>query len=320
MGPGPASIESLAVLPLEELSGSAEQDYFADGMTDELITDLAQIKALRVISRTSVMLYKGAHKSLPDIGRELNVDAVVEGTVLRSGNRVRITAQLVYAPTDRQLWAESYERDVRDILGLQREVASAIVDEIRIKVTPEEHVRLSDAPQVNSEAYEAYLRGRYYWETRSEEGLRKAIGYFEDAIEKDPSSPRGYAGLADTYNALGSDGFLAPIEAFPEAKAAAREALSRDQNFAEAHASLAFAIWNYDYDWKAVETEYKRAIELNPGYATSYHWYSGYLLGMGRFTEAIAAVKRARELDPLYSHQRECGFCALFRSPIRPGD
>src|SRR2546427_3733566 len=296
-GLGP--IESLAVLPLEELSGSPGQDYFADGMTDELITDLAQIKALRVISRTSVMVYKGAHKSLPDIARELNVDAVVEGTVLHSGNRVRITAQLIYAATDRHLWAESYERDVRDILGLQREVAKDIVDEIRIKVTPEEQVLLSGAPPVNSEAYEAYLKGRYYWETRTEEGLRKAISYFEEAIEKDPTSPRAYRGLADSYNALGSDEFLPPMETFPKAKAAALEALRRDQNFAEAHASLAFAIWNYDYDWKAVETEYKRAIDLNPGYATSYHWYAGYLMGMGRFAEAIAAVKKARELDPL---------------------
>ncbi|PYU35025.1 MAG: hypothetical protein DMG31_04775 [Acidobacteria bacterium] len=296
-GLGP--IESLAVLPLEELSGSPGQDYFADGMTDELITDLAQIKALRVISRTSVMVYKGAHKSLPDIARELNVDAVVEGTVLHSGNRVRITAQLIYAATDRHLWAESYERDVRDILGLQREVAKDIVDEIRIKVTPEEQVLLSGAPPVNSEAYEAYLKGRYYWETRTEEGLRKAISYFQEAIEKDPTSPRAYTGLADSYNALGSDEFLPPMETFPKAKAAALEALRRDQNFAEAHASLAFAIWNYDYDWKAVETEYKRAIDLNPGYATSYHWYAGYLMGMGRFAEAIAAVKRARELDPL---------------------
>jgi len=306
-------IESLAVLPLEELSGSPEQDYFADGMTDELITDLAQIKALRVISRTSVMLYKGAHKSLPDIARELNVDAVVEGTVLHSGNRVRITAQLVSAPMDRHLWAQSYERDVRDVLGLQREVANAIADEIRIKVTPEEHVRLSGAPPVNSEAYEAYLKGRYYWETRSEEGLRKAIGYFQQAIEKDPTSPRAYSGLADSYNALGSDEFLPPMEAFPQAKAAALEALRRDQNFAEAHASLAFAIWNYDYDWKAVETEYKRAIDLNPGYATSYHWYAGYLSGMGRFAEAIAAVKRARELDPLSSRiNANVGFILYF--------
>jgi len=306
-------IESLAVLPLEELSGSPEQDYFADGMTDELITDLAQIKALRVISRTSVMLYKGAHKSLPDIARELNVDAVVEGTVLHSGNRVRITAQLVSAPMERHLWAQSYERDVRDVLGLQREVANAIADEIRIKVTPEEHVRLSGAPPVNSEAYEAYLKGRYYWETRSEEGLRKAIGYFQQAIEKDPTSPRAYSGLADSYNALGSDEFLPPMEAFPQAKAAALEALRRDQNFAEAHASLAFAIWNYDYDWKAVETEYKRAIDLNPGYATSYHWYAGYLSGMGRFAEAIAAVKRARELDPLSSRiNANVGFILYF--------
>ena len=292
-------IESLAVLPLEELSGRPGQEYFADGMTDELITDLAQIRALRVISRTSVMAYKGAHKLLPEIARELNVDGVVEGTVLHSGSRVRITAQLIYAPTDRHLWAESYERDVRDILGLQREVAKAIVDEIRIKVTPEEQARLSSAPQVNSEGYEAYLKGRYYWETRNEDGLRKAISYFQEAIEKDPASPRGYTGLADSYNALGSDRFSPPMETFPKAKAAALEALQRDQTFAEAHASLAFAIWNYDYDWKTVETEYQRAMELNPGYATSYHWYAGYLLGMGRFAEAITAIKRARELDPL---------------------
>ena len=292
-------IQSLAVLPLQDLSGSADQEYFADGMTDELITDLAQIRALRVISRTSVMLYKETHKSLHDISSELNVDGVVEGTVVRSGNRVRITAQLVSASTDTQLWAESYEGNLRDILTLQREVAKAIVDEIRIKVTVEEQSRLLSAPMVDSQAYEAYLRGRYYWETRSEEGLKRAVGYFQEAIEKDPTSPRAYAGLADSYNALGSEFYLRPLEAFPKAKVAALEALKRDANFAEAHASLAFAIWNYDYDWTVVETEFKRAIELNPGYATSYHWYSAYLLGMGRFAEAIAAVKKARELDPL---------------------
>ena len=292
-------IESLAVLPLEELSGDPEQDYFAEGMTDELITDLAQIKALRVISRTSVMLYKGVHRPLRDIARELNVDAVVEGTVLRSGTRVRITAQLIYAPTDRHLWAESYEREVSDILVLQREVAKAVVDEIRVNVTPEEHVRLLSAPSVNSEAYEAYLRGRYLWNKRTPDDLKKAIVQFKKAIDLDPTYPLAWAGLADGQVLLSDYDEEPPREAMPIARAAAKKALELDDSLGEPRATLANIEWTLDWNGAAAETDFKRAIALSPNYASAHQWYGMYLCNRGRFDDGIAELGRAQELDPL---------------------
>jgi serine/threonine protein kinase/tetratricopeptide (TPR) repeat protein len=292
-------IESLAVLPLEELSGDPEQDYFADGMTDELITDLAQIKALRVISRTSVMVYKGAHKSLPDIARELNVDAVLEGTVLRSGTRVRITAQLIYAPTDRHLWAESYEREVRDVLGLQREVAKAVVEEIRVNVTPEENMRLLGAPPVNSEAYEAYLRGRYLWNKRTPDDLKDAIVKFKRAIDLDPTYALAWAGLADGYSLLSDYDEEPPREAMPLARAAANKALDLDDSLGEPHATLATIEWTHDWNAAAAEIDFKRAIALRPNYASAHQWYGMYLCNRGRFDDGIVELRRAQELDPL---------------------
>jgi len=292
-------IKSLAVLPLANLSGDPAQEYFADGMTDALITDLGKIGALRVISRTSVMQYKGASKPLREIAKDLRLDAVVEGSLLRSGGRVQITARLIQAKTDTQIWSRSYERDIQDAMTLQSEVAQAIADEIRIKLTPEEQARISATHAVSPEAFDAYLKGRYYWEQRTEEGLKKSLEYFRQAIERDPTYARAYAGLADSYATLGNNRFLPPKESFPKAKAAALKSLEIDEGLAEAHASLAFALWNYDLDWNTVEKEYKRAIELNPGYPTAYHWYAGYLSGMGRHAEAIAAMKKARELDPL---------------------
>src|SRR6204780_3860792 len=222
-GRAPAGIRSLAVLPLESLSGDASQNYFADGMTDELITDLAQISALRVISRTSVMAYKGARKPLPQIARELNVDAMVEGTVLRSGDQVRITAQLIEASTDKHLWSQSYEGELRDTLALQNRVASAIADQIRINLTPREQAALKNAKVVNPEAYESYLKGRYFWNKRTADGLKVALAYFKQAIEEDPKYAQAYSGLADTYVLLGDweYGVMAPKEAYPKAKAAA---------------------------------------------------------------------------------------------------
>jgi len=291
-------IRSLAVLPLENLSGDSAQEYFADGMTDALITDLGKISALRVISRTSVMQYKGARKPLREIAKDLGLDAAVEGSILRSGGHVQITARLIQAKTDAQIWSQSYERDIQDVLKLQSEVAQAIADEIRIKLTPEEQARINATHQVKPEAFDAYLRGRHYWEERTEEGLIKSLQCFQQAIAEDPTYARAYAGLADSYATLGNNRFLAPIESFPKAKAAALKSLQLE-DLAEAHASLAFSLWNYDLDWDAVEKEYKRAIELNPGYPSAYHWYAGYLSGIGRHAEAIAAIKKARELDPL---------------------
>jgi TolB-like protein/DNA-binding winged helix-turn-helix (wHTH) protein/Flp pilus assembly protein TadD len=295
------TIRSLAVLPLESLSSDPSQEYFADGMTDELITDLGQISALRVISRTSIMQYKGVRKPLPQIARELNVDAVVEGTVLRSGDQVRITAQLIQASDDRHLWSHSYEGELRDALGLQNKVASAIAEQIQINLQPKEQIALTNEKAVNPEAYEAYLKGRYFWNKRTDDGLRKGIDYFNQAIEKDPTYARAYTGLADSYALLGDweYGGMAPKEAFPKAEAAATKALQLDDTLGEAHTSLAFCLDLYDWNWDSAEAEFKRAIELNPGYATAHHWYSWHLAELGRKDEAIAEMRQAASLDPL---------------------
>jgi TolB-like protein/DNA-binding winged helix-turn-helix (wHTH) protein/tetratricopeptide (TPR) repeat protein len=300
-GRAPTGIRSLAVLPLDNLSGDPSQDYFADGMTDELITDLAHISALRVISRTSVMAYKHARKPLPEIARELNVDAVVEGTVLRSGEQVRITAQLIQAPADKHLWAESYEGNLRDTLALQKRVANTIAEQIRIEVTPQEQAVLKKANVVNPVAYESYLKGRYFWNKRTPDSLKVAMAYFKQAIQEDPTYAQAYAGLADTYNLLGDweYGALTPSEAYPKAKVAAIKALELDSTLGEAHTSLAFSLDVFDWDWTSAEKEFQRAIELNPGYATAHHWYAWHLSEMGRNSEAIAEMRKAEHLDPL---------------------
>jgi len=300
-GHAPAGIRSLAVLPLENLSGDPSQNYFADGMTDELITDLAQISALRVISRTSAMVYKGARKPLSQIARELNVDAVVEGTVLRSGDKVRITAQLIEASTDKNLWSQSYEGEFGDTLAVQNRVARAIADEIRINLTPREQEALKNVEVVNPEAYESYLKGRYFWNKRTADELRVALAYFNQAIEQDPKYARSYSGLADTYALLGDWQYAAmtPKEAFPKAKAAAIKALELDSALSEAHNSLAFILDGFDWDLDAGGREFRRAIELNPGYATAHHWYAWHLSLLGQYDEAIAEMRKAQNLDPL---------------------
>ncbi len=283
----PSPIRSLAVLPLENLSGDAE-DYFADGMTDELITDLAQIGALRVISRTSVMPYKGARKSLPLVARELNVDAIVEGTVLRSGNQVRITAQLIQASVDKHLWAQSYQGDLRNTLSLQKQVASAIAEQIRIELTPHERAVLKNAKTVDPEAYEDYLKGRFFFNKRN--SGEKAQEYFQRAIEKDPNYPSPYTGLADIYQ-LSDNPHLA--------RQSVQKALGLDNELAEAHNSLAELLYRFDRDWLGAEREFNRAIELNSNYAPAHHWYSMYLAFVGRRQQALAEAQKAHELDPL---------------------
>jgi TolB-like protein/DNA-binding winged helix-turn-helix (wHTH) protein/Tfp pilus assembly protein PilF len=294
-------IRSLAVLPLESLSGDASQDYFTDGMTDALIADLGQISALRVISRTSAMAYKRVHRPLSEIARELNVEAVVEGTVLRSGERVRITAQLIQVPNEKHLWAQSYEGDLQDTLALQNSVARAIAKQIQVTLNPQEEAALKKSNPVKAEAYEAYLRGRYFWNKRTRDGLVKASDYFQHAIDTDPDYAGAYSGLADSY-ALSGDweyGILSPQDAFPRAKAAATKALALDDNLSEAHTSLAFIQDLYDWGWASAEKEYKRALALNPGYATAHHWYAWHLIVMGRNGEGIAELKKAESLDPL---------------------
>jgi TolB-like protein/DNA-binding winged helix-turn-helix (wHTH) protein/Flp pilus assembly protein TadD len=299
--PSSALIRSLAVLPLESLSGDASQDYFADGMTDELITDLGQISALRVISRTSVMSYKRVRKPLPQIARELDVDGVVEGTVLRSGDQVRITAQLIKASDDKHLWSHSYEGDFRDALAFQNQVARSIAEEIRINVSPREQTELKSVKVVNPQAYESYLKGRFFWNKRTADGLKVAAAYFNEAVDEDPNYAQAYSGLADTYALLGDWQYeaMTPKEALPKAKAAAIKALELNNTLGEAHNSLAFCMDAFDWDFASAEKEFRRAIELNPSYATAHHWYAWHLSLLGRNSEAISEMKKAKELDPL---------------------
>jgi len=295
------TIRSVAVLPLENLSGDPSQEYFADGMTDQLIATLGQISALRVISRTSVMGYKGARKPLPQIARELNVDAVIEGSFMRSGGRVRITAQLIDAAVDKHLWAKSYDGDVRDTLALQSRVARAIADEIRVNVQPNEQAALKNVKAVNPDAYEAYLKGRYFWNKRTADGLKKAKDYFDEAVAKAPDYGPAYSGLADTYALLGDwqYGVMPSREALPAAKAAATKAVELDDTLGEAHTSLGFVFSGFDWEWVSAEKEFRRSIDLTPGYATAHHWYAWHLSLMGRHGEALAEMRKARSLDPL---------------------
>jgi TolB-like protein/DNA-binding winged helix-turn-helix (wHTH) protein/Flp pilus assembly protein TadD len=295
------AIRSLAVLPLDNLSGDTSQDYFAEGMTDELITHLAQINALRVISSGSVMTYKSARKSLPEIARELNVEAVVEGSVLRSGDRVRINAHLIEVPAGREIWAKSYDGNIQDTLALQGKVTRDIAEQIQATLNRQEQATIEKSKTVNPEAYEDYLKGRYFWNKRTADGLKKAIEYFSRAIEMDPTYAEAYSGLADSY-ALSGDweyGILSPRDAFPEAKAAATKALQLDGNLGEAHTSLAFALDLYGWDWDAAEEEYKLATKLNPGYATAHHWYAWHLMVTGHNSEGISELRKAENLDPL---------------------
>ena len=300
--PGPPSsphIQSIAVLPLANLSADPQDAYFADGMTEELISVLSKISELRVISRTSVMQYKGVHKPMPEIGRELHADAVVDGTVQRSEGRVRIRASLVDAREDRNLWSNSYEGELRDILSLQSQVAQAIAGEIQVKLTPQESASLAKSRTVNPQAYETYLRARYYWNKRTPGDLNKAIESFKAAIEIDPSYALAYTGLADSYSSLSVYGEVSPREAMPRAKAAAQRALEIDGTLAEAQATLANIEWAYDWDSAAAEAGFRKALASNPNYASAHQWYAVYLSNHGRHEEAIAEILRARDLDPL---------------------
>jgi TolB-like protein/DNA-binding winged helix-turn-helix (wHTH) protein len=290
-------IRSVAVLPLQSLSSDPNQEYFADGMTDELITDLAQIRELKVVSKTSIMQYKGTRKPLPQIGRELGVDAVVEGSVLRSGDQVRITAQLIRTSTDRHLWAKAYDGDMKNVLSLQASVAEAITEGVRLSLSDDERSRLYAAHRIDPEAYDLYLRGRYVFARRNEAAFQEAIGYYKQAVEKDPNFSLGYAGIADCDTLLAL--FGAGYRYVPDASLNARKALELDDTLAEAHTSLA-AVHVLDWKWADAEMEFHRALELNPNDAQAHQWYGNLLLGpMGRHTEAIAELQRARDLDPL---------------------
>jgi TolB-like protein/DNA-binding winged helix-turn-helix (wHTH) protein/Flp pilus assembly protein TadD len=300
---GARSVRSLAVLPLDNLSGDAKQDYFADGMTEDLITQLSKLGDLKVISHTSVTQYKGTHKPLPQIARELNVDAVVEGAVQLSGNHVRITAQLVDGRSDQHIWADDYDRDLSDVLLLQSDVARDIAKQIDLKLTPQQQQRLAkDAHPVNTDAYQAYLLGRYYWNKRTADGLAQAGKYFQQAIQKDPNYAPAYSGLSDYFaflTLIGGPEILPPNQAMVQAKAAAVKAVQLDDSSSEAHASMGHILHNSDWDFDGAEREFKRAIELNPNYATAHHWYAHMLMQVGRTDESLAQARLAQELDPL---------------------
>ncbi len=291
-------IHSIVVLPLENLSGDLSQEYFADGITDALITELAQFSSFRVISRTSAMHYKGSRQPLPAIARELNVDAIVEGSVTRAGNRVRINVQLLEARSDRHLWAKAYDRDTSEIMSLQQDVANSIAHEIQAKLTPQENQRQAQNRQVDPEAYDDYLRGMYFWHKFTEPGMRQAQEYFEKSVQKDPSYALGYAWLANTYGQLGD--YVGPRQEFMlKSEKTSQKALQLDDSLAVAHGSLGWVKWAYDWDWPGAENEFKRAIQLSPGHALSHGIYARYLDSMGRFEEAIQEHQIARELDPL---------------------
>lgn len=292
-------IRALAVLPLSNLSRDSEQEYFADGMTEALIADLAKIQALRIISRTSVMRYKTTAKSLPEIAAELNVDAVVEGSVLRVEQRVRITAQLIHAATDTHLWAESYERDLQDVLCLQSEVARAIAREIRVAVTPEERRRLASARRVNPEAHEAYLKGRFHWHKLSPEHLETALGYFHRALEKEPNYALAYVGIAYVWFSRADTGVVPPREAIEKVKEAALKALELNDKLAEVHELLAAVRYICEWDWVGAEKEFRIAIRLNPNSAETRLFYAHFLVVTGRLGEWKLEIERALELDPL---------------------
>ena len=296
------AISAIAVLPLDNLSGDSQQDYFADGITEALITELGRIKAVRVMSRSSVMPYRGRKKALQEVARELKVDAIVEGSVLREGSRVRVTAQLMRVQPERLLWAERYEREISSILALERDVARAIAAEIRAKLSPSESAVLASSRPVNAQAYESYLKGRYHWYKATPEGLLQARESFQQAIDKDPSFAPAYAGLADTYAWIyrrPSRSLRPPREVFPKAKAAVLKALELDDTLAEAHLALAYIKEAFDWDWEGAERSYQRAIELNPNYAAARHGYALFLAISRRFDESFKHIEVAQRLDPL---------------------
>jgi TolB-like protein/DNA-binding winged helix-turn-helix (wHTH) protein len=316
LGFGGKHISSLAVLPLENLSGDPEQEYFSDGMTDALIANLSKIDALRVTSRTSSIRYKKTGKSLPQIARELNVDGVVEGSVMRSGNRVRITASLIHAPTERNVWSETYERDLGDVLKLQGDVAETVAQQVRAQVTPEQQARLRSAPAVNPSAYEAYLKGRFSEVPSTQAGLKQAQDYFTKAIREDSGFALAYVGLADCFLQQGTYRWLPPQDAYRQGSEAIHKALQLDETLAEAHSTFGFLKWQFSWDWQTAESEFRQGVALKPNSVEGHETFVWYLGWARRREEALAQVEEMRRLDPafpfifideagIYYHQRD---------------
>ncbi|MGA9564361.1 MAG: protein kinase [Candidatus Korobacteraceae bacterium] len=295
----PSPVRSLAVLPFVNLSSDADRQYFADGMTEQLITQLGTISNLRVISRTSVMHYKGTHATVPEIAKELHVDAVIQGSIMPANDRVRVSIQLTDARTDANIWTQSYNRDLRDLVRVQDELAIAIARQIQANLAPQGKTEASTAGTTNAEAYQLYLRARYFWNQTTPEGYQKALALFLKAIAADPNYAQAYCGLADTYTLMQDDGLISPAEAYPLARGAAEKAVQLNDSLAEAHTSLGGNLQDYDRNWSAAEEEYKRAVELNPNYATAHQWYSTLLTMLGRNEESIAEARKASELAPL---------------------
>jgi TolB-like protein/Tfp pilus assembly protein PilF len=296
-----ARITSLAVKPLDDFSGDTNTAYLSDGMTEALCAALGNLSALRVPGRSSVMRYKDGQKSIQEMAKDLKVDAVIEGSIQRRGTRILVTVRLVEAATDRHLWAATYDRDMSDFFTVQSEVARAIASEIKVRVSPGDSTRLSNARAAKSEAVEAYLKGRFHWNKRTTEGFKRGLEYLNQALESDPGYALAYGGIASTYVLLGHELYCVspPRDAYPKAIAAAQDALIRDNTLAEAHSVLADISFRHDWDWASAEREHQRAIELNPNYATAHQWYSHFLLPMGRVEESLAASLRALELEPL---------------------
>jgi eukaryotic-like serine/threonine-protein kinase len=290
---------SIAVLPFTNLSADKEQEYFCDGMAEEIINALSQVEGLHVVARTSAFFFRGKEIDIREIGRKLNVETVMEGSVRKARNRLRITAQLVNVADGYHLWSERYDREIEDVFAIQDEISLAIVDKLKVKLLKEEKAKLVKRFTDDQEAYNLYLKGRYFWNKRYEGGLQKGIECFQQAINKDPLYALAYAGIADCYVLLGHFGWLPPKEAYPRARAAAEKALEIDDTLAEAHTSMGWVRTFYDWDWAAAEVEFKRALDLNPNYATGHEWYGVSLAPMRRFDEGTVSLKRALELDPL---------------------
>jgi adenylate cyclase len=289
----------IAVLPFANISPDSKDEYFADGMTEELISTISNMRELSVISRTSVMGYKGTSKKIREIGQELEVGSVLEGSVRKAGNRMRVTVQLINVGSDKHLWAQSYDRELDDVFAVQSDIAKRVAEALRITILPEEERRIEKRPTKDIAAYAFYLRGRSQWNKRSDEGLRSAIEFFHKAIAIDPGYALAYSGVADSYAVLAINGHIPKTEGLPKAKEYAIKALEIDDTLAEAHVSLAMALEAHDWDWAGSEREFKKAIEINPSYATAHHWYALLLQLLGRFDEALREIHRAQELDPL---------------------